>query len=68
MRKLILLPLLAAFLLVAPSALAATKTVSITNSAFVPNAVTIEQGDSITWTNSDTRNRQPISQDAAFAS
>jgi len=68
MRKLILLPLLAAFLLVAPGALAATKTVSITNSGFVPNAVTIEQGDSITWTNSDTRNRQPISQDAAFAS
>jgi plastocyanin len=68
MRKLILLPLLAAFLLVAPSALAATKTVSITNSGFVPNSVTIEEGDSITWTNSDSRNRQPVSQDAAFAS
>lgn len=68
MRKLILLPLLAAFLLVAPSAFAATKTVSITNSAFVPNAITIEEGDSITWTNSDSRNRQPVSQDAAFAS
>src|SRR5688500_10905835 len=68
MRKLILLPLLAAFLLVAPSALAATKTVSITNSGFVPNAVTIEAGDSITWTNSDNRNRQPVSQEASFAS
>lgn len=68
MRKLILLPLLAAFLLVAPSAFAATKTVSITNSAFVPSSITIEEGDAITWTNSDSRNRQPISQDAPFAS
>jgi plastocyanin len=68
MRKLLLLPLLAAFLLTAPGALAATKTVSITNSAFVPNAVSIEVGDAVTWTNSDSRNRQPISQDAGFAS
>lgn len=68
MRKLVLLPLLAAALVVSPAALGATKTVSITNSAFVPNAVTIDVGDSITWTNSDSRNRQPISQDAGFAS
>jgi hypothetical protein len=67
MRKLILLPVLAALLLAAPSALAATKTVSITKSGFVPNAVTIDQGDSITWTNSDDRNRQPVSQSAGFA-
>lgn len=68
MRKLLLLPLFAALLLAAPSALAATKTVSITKSGFVPNAVTIDQGDSITWTNSDDRNRQPVSQGAGFAS
>lgn len=68
MRKLMLLPVFAALLLAAPSALAATKTVSITKSAFVPNAVTIDQGDSITWTNSDDRNRQPVSQNAGFAS
>jgi plastocyanin len=68
MRKLLLLPLLAAALVASPAALGATKTVSITNSAFVPNAVTIDVGDSITWTNSDSRNRQPISQDAGFAS
>ena len=68
MRKLLLLPLLAAALVVSPAALGATKTVSITNSAFVPNAVTIDVGDSIIWTNSDSRNRQPISQDAGFAS
>ena len=68
MRRLLLLPLLAAFLLAAPGALAATKTVSITKTGFVPNAVTIDEGDSITWTNSDDRNRQPVSQSAGFAS
>lgn len=68
MKRLLLLPVLAAFLLVAPTALAATKTVSITNAGFVPDTITIDAGDSITWTNSDSKNRQPISQDASFAS
>ena len=68
MKKLLLLPMLAAFLLVAPTAFAATKTVSITNAGFVPDKITIDAGDSITWTNSDSKNRQPISQAAAFAS
>ena len=68
MKKLLLLPMLVAFLLVSPTAFAATKTVSITNAGFVPDRITIDAGDSITWTNSDSRNRQPVSQDAAFAS
>ncbi len=68
MKRFLLLPVLAAFLLAAPTALAATKTVSITNAGFVPDAVTIDAGDSVTWTNSDTKNRQPISQNASFAS
>jgi cupredoxin-like protein len=68
MRRLLLLPLFAALLLAAPSAFAATKTVSITKTGFVPSAVTIDQGDSVTWTNSDDRNRQPVSQSAGFAS
>lgn len=67
MKKFLLLPVLTAFLLASPSALAATKTVSITNAGFVPNNVELVAGDSITWTNGDTRNRQPISQDAPFA-
>jgi plastocyanin len=67
MKRFLLLPVLAAFLLASPGALAATKTVSITNAGFVPNAITIDAGDSITWTNSDTKNRQPISQNASFA-
>lgn len=68
MKRFLLLPVLAAFLLASPNALAATKTVSITNAGFVPNAITIDAGDSITWTNSDSKNRQPISQNAPFAS
>lgn len=68
MKSLLLLPVLAAFLLGSPSALAATKTVSITNAGFVPDKIEIVAGDSITWTNSDSKNRQPISQSAAFAS
>lgn len=69
MRKLLLLSTLAV-LLGPPAAVAVTKTVAITNAGFVPNTITITAGDSITWTNSDTRNHQPISQDrdASFAS
>lgn len=67
MRKLLLLPVLAAFLIAAPGAVAATKTVSITNTGFVPDKITIVVNDSITFTNSDSRNRQPVSQDAGFA-
>jgi hypothetical protein len=68
MRKLLMLPLLAAALLLAPGALAATRTVSITNTGFVPNAITIEVDDAITWTNSDNRDRQIAAQDPGFAS
>lgn len=68
MKRLLLLPLLATALMLAPGAFAATKTVSITNTGFIPNAVTIEVNDTITWTNSDQRNRQVASQQAGFAS
>ena len=67
MKKFLLLPVLAAFLLASPPALAVTKTVSITNAGFVPNTIEIVVGDSVTWTNSDAKNRQPISKDAPFA-
>jgi plastocyanin len=68
MKRFVLLPVLAALLLVSPSALAATKTVSITNAGFVPDAITIDAGDSITWTNADSKNHQPVSDKAPFAS
>jgi plastocyanin len=65
MKRFLLLPVLAAFLL-SPTAPAATKTVNITNAGFVPNTITIDAGDSITWTNSDSRNRQPTAKNPAF--
>ena len=68
MKRFLLLPVLAAFLLASPNAFAATKTVSITNAGFVPNSITIDVGDSITWTNSDTKNHQLTSKNASFAS
>lgn len=68
MKRVLILPIVAVSLLLAPSAWAETKTVSITASGFVPSSLTIQVDDSITWTNSDTRNRQVISQDAGFAS
>jgi plastocyanin len=55
-------------LAVAPQALAATVNVQITAAGFVPETVTINPGDTVTWTNTDTRNRQVVSQDAGFAS
>lgn len=66
MKRFLLLPVLAALLLASPTALAATKTVNITNAGFVPNSITIAVGDSITWTNSDTKNHQPASKNAPF--
>jgi plastocyanin len=71
MRKLILLPLAVAALVIgasAPAATNATKTVSITRTAFVPKAVSILTNDSVTWTNSDTIDHQVVSQSASFAS
>jgi plastocyanin len=70
MKKLLLLPVLAMLLLGSPSAMSATQTVAITGAGYVPNTITIDMGDSITWTNADTKNHQPISQDkdATFAS
>jgi plastocyanin len=66
MKRLLLLPVLASLVLVTTSALSATKTVSITSAGFVPATITIAQGDSITWTNADARNRQPASKNAPF--
>ena len=40
-----------------PSALAATRTVDITQAGFTPGPITIAYGDTVTWTNKD--NGQP---------
>ena len=51
-----------------PAASSATIQVSITRVGFVPATVTINPGDTVMWTNADTRNRQVVSQEAGFAS
>jgi plastocyanin len=66
-RILLILTALTALVAAAPAA-AANVTVAITRTGFVPNNLTIEQGDSITWTNSDTQNHQVASQQGPFTS
>ena len=67
MRKLMLL-LTALALGGASPAAAEPVTVAITKTGFVPKAAAIQVGENVTWTNSDTMNRQVISQAAGFAS
>jgi plastocyanin len=62
------LPIILAALLVlsVPSALAATKTVDITQAGFTPKSITIDFGDTVTWTNKDTSNHQVLADQGAF--
>ena len=46
----------------------ATKAVTITATAFKPARVTINTGDAVRWTNSDTKNHQVVANNGAFAS
>jgi plastocyanin len=60
-------PILAALLVLSvPSALAATKTVDITQAGFTPKNITIDFGDTVTWTNKDTANHQVLADQVAF--
>jgi plastocyanin len=61
-------PLILAALLVlsVPSALAATKTVDITVAGFTPKNITVDYGDTVTWTNKDTGNHQVLADQGAF--
>jgi plastocyanin len=62
-----LLPVLVALVVLSvPSALAATKTVDITQAGFTPNKVTIDYGDTVTWTNKDISNHQVLADQTAF--
>jgi plastocyanin/ribosomal protein L37E len=67
MRKVLLLAL-AVGLLVAAPAPAKTVTVDISRIGFVPSAVTIQQGDTVTWTNKDTVNHQVVCATCPFTS
>jgi plastocyanin len=61
------LALIALALLTIPSALSATtKNVDITSAGFTPNKVTIDYGDTVTWTNKDTANHQVLADQLAF--
>ncbi len=56
-----------ALVLVAPAS-TATSTVQIKSTGFVPAAVTINQDDLVTWTNTDTKDHQVVANGGSFAS
>lgn len=68
MKKLLMLVLALGTLAAAPSAPAATKSVAIARSGFVPASVAIAVGDTVTWTNNDTVNRSVVSDSGLFSS
>lgn len=67
MRKLLIILVALAVVAVAP-ARAQAATVTITMAGFVPSAVTIDRGDSVTWINADTADHQVASDKARFSS
>jgi plastocyanin len=67
--KRILIGLLAVFALsVASPAMADTSTVQITKAGFVPDKITVAQGDTVKWTNVDAATHQVVADDGTFAS
>jgi plastocyanin len=69
MRRLFLLPLLVLGLAAAsPATAASTHTVSITKAGFAPAVLTIPNGDSVTWKNTDTTSHQIVSDNGTFSS
>ena len=67
-RRLIILVSASLALLAASPAGAATVAVSITKDGFVPRDVTVQVGDTVTWTNSDTSVHQVQATNGAFLS
>jgi plastocyanin len=71
MRRLVfgmVLALALSFAATAATAPAATKTVQITKTGFVPQTVTINVNDAVTWKNADTVNHQVVANNGQFAS
>lgn len=68
MKRTAVLIALAAAVALAPGSTAATQTVSITATGFTPKALNVNVGDTVTWTNADTRNRRITSKNAGFTS
>ena len=61
MRRFIPIAVAGMALVLAAPASTATTTVQIKTTGFVPATVTINQGDSVTWTNTDTKDHQIVS-------
>jgi plastocyanin len=57
----------AALVLVAPAS-AATTAVQIKSTGFTPASVSINENDSVKWTNTDTKNHQIVANNGSFAS
>jgi plastocyanin len=68
MRSRILLTALLLTLVVVAPARTATFNVSITKAGFVPSALTIGVGDTVTWKNDDATSHQVVSKSAGFSS
>lgn len=72
MRTFILAAVAAAALVVTgasqPATTAVTKAVKITSTAFSPATVNIKTGDSVKWTNKDTKTHQVVSNNGSFLS
>jgi plastocyanin len=68
MRRFIPFVVVALVLVLVGPAASATTTVQIKRSGFVPASVTINQDDSVTWTNTDTIDHQIVANGGQFAS
>src|SRR5213593_1743394 len=68
MRRVIWIAATTLALVLAAPASSATTTVQIKRTGFVPATVTINQDDSVTWTNTDTIDHQVVANGGSFAS
>ncbi|HEY8725763.1 MAG TPA: cupredoxin domain-containing protein [Gaiellaceae bacterium] len=68
MRRFIPIAVAGMSLVLAAPASTATSTVQIKSTGFVPATVTINQDDSVTWTNADTKDHQVVANGGSFAS
>ena len=68
MRRVILLVAWSLALILAAPAASANTAVQIKRTGFVPATVTINQDDSVTWTNTDTIDHQVVANGGSFAS
>ena len=68
MRRFISIAVAGLALVLAAPASTATSTVQIKATGFVPATVTINQDDTVTWTNTDTKDHQVVANGGSFAS